>query len=139
MCYTIYRHNGDGIMNKKGFTLIELLAVIIVLAVLVLITTISTGTTIQNSKNSLSEIQIQKIEEAAKIYYLKEGMNLTDYDNNNIGCVDVGYLIDNGYFDNSIITNPNDDSSMLGSVKIMYESNNYRYQYQDEVCSVSEE
>ena len=61
-------------MKNKGFTLIELLAVITVIAIIATITVIVTNKIIKNTKNTLLERQKLTIEEAARDYYLKEGM-----------------------------------------------------------------
>ena len=126
-------------MKNNGFTLIELLSVIAVLGILALIITISTNKTINTSKTNLSKIQIQKIEEAAKLYYLTEGINDTSYDlDENKTCVNVSYLTENDYLEKSEITNPKDNSNILGSVKIIYKSNKYSYEYQDTECNHSD-
>lgn len=123
-------------MNEKGFTLVELLAVIIILSVLALITTISTNTTINNSRTKLTEIQIKNIEKAAESYYLKEAINTSYYDKEEIkSCVNIEYLIEKGYIDSSEIKNPKGDELMEGSVKITYKSNQYTYEYQETACT----
>ena len=119
-------------MNKKGFTLAELIAIVAILGAFALIVTISVGPTLKKSKTKLSEIQIQNIKDAAKMYYLNEGMN--EVDSNSKACVDVEYLIENDYIDKSQVKNPKDDSEILGSVKITYDSKKYKYEYQDNVC-----
>ena len=55
-------------MNKKGFTLVELLAVIVILTLLALITTTSVTKIVSDSKNDLSNTQIELIKSAAKIW-----------------------------------------------------------------------
>lgn len=113
---------------KKGFTLIELLAVIALLGILATITIFATSNIISNSKESLSETQITSVENAAKIYYLKEGMS------DNATCVNVSTLIEGGYVDASEIKDPKTKRAMTGSVLITEVSNNYIYQYQTNIC-----
>ena len=121
-------------MNKRGFTLIELLAVLVVLALISGIAIFSVGGSINKSKNALSSVQIENIKQAAKTYYLKEGMSELEFDSKKYKtCVDVKYLVENGYVENEII-NPNDGEEMNGSVLITYESNKYKYEYQESVC-----
>ena len=124
---------------NKGFTLVELLAVIVLLGVIALIATISTNSTINNSKTKLSEIQIKKIEKAAEMYYLKEGINDANYGYNETKtCVNVNYLIENDYIEKNEIINPEDYNKMLGSVKIVYKTDTYTYNYKDTECVSSD-
>jgi len=118
-------------MKNNGFTLIELLAVIVLLSVLTLIVTISVGTTINNSKIKLSKIQIEKVEEAAKLYYLSEGVN------EGKRCVNVNYLLENDYIKEGEIKNLKNNTEIEGSVKIIYKNKKYKYEYQDTQCLVS--
>jgi len=118
-------------MERKGFTLIELLAVIAILAAIMAITTVSLTSILFNSEESLSETQRTKIEQAAEVYYLKEGMN------NNSECVDLSYLISKGYIESKAVVDPQGREVMNGSVKITYEANQYTYKYQDTECSAS--
>jgi len=115
-------------MKKNGFTLIELLAVLIILAVIMLITVVSVNSVLNSTKSSLSETQIKKIEDAAKTYYLKEGMSIEDT------CVSVSELITLGYIEGNEVKNPEDNSEITGSVKISHVSNQYSYEYQEEAC-----
>ena len=126
-------------MKNDGFTLLELLAVIVLLGIIALIVTISTGSTIENSRTKLTEIQIEKIEKAAEMYYLKEGINSANYDYDETKtCVNVDYLIDNDYIEDEEIKNPKDNNEMLGSVKIVYKSDTYTYKYKDTECQASD-
>lgn len=115
---------------KKGFTLIELLAVIIILGIIGTITVISVNSVINSSKKSLSETQIKNIEEAAKVYYLKEGMTVNDTD----ACVNIEELINKGYIEGNSIIDPNTNKEISGSVRITYASNQYNYEYQKNSC-----
>ncbi len=120
-------------MKNRGFTLVELLAVIVILTMLVFITTISVGNIISNSKQSLLSEQEKTIEEAAKIYYLKEGGTATPV------CVNLSDLIEKGYIDGKEVIDPKTSEPMVGSVKITREANQYTYKYEDKttcfVCS----
>lgn len=58
-------------MKKNGFTLIEVLGVMIVLTLLALLITPVISKTIKDNKQKLYNIQIKKIETAAKDYSLK--------------------------------------------------------------------
>ena len=89
-------------VKRFRFSLIELLAVIIVLSIIVLITAVSVNKVLDNVDNKLSKTQIKNIESAAKMYYLEEGMNISD----TYGCVSVNDLISKGYIENTEITDP---------------------------------
>lgn len=114
---------------SKAFTLVELLAVLTILAVVLTIVFISVGPVISDSENSLSDIQKKNIEEAAKVYYLKEG-NLND----TYSCVNVSTLISKGYIEGSDIKDPKTGETITGSVTISYSSNQYSYEYRGYSC-----
>lgn len=122
-------------MKSSGFTLVELLGTIVILSVIVIIVTLAVDSTINNSKTKLSKVQIDSIEEAAKIYYLKEGIKLHSLDDSSFEmCVNLKYLIDNDYVENDKILNLKDYNNLQGSVKIKYESENFLYKYQENSC-----
>ena len=121
---------------NKGFALVELLAVLVILTALFLLTSTLVGPVLDNSKESLSEVQIKKIEESAKAYYLKEGLTGEQYVlDETKTCVNVSDLIDNGYIDKDEIIEPESGEKITGSIKIIYRANNYSYEYQDKTCS----
>lgn len=114
---------------NKGFTLIELLAVIVVIAILSSISTVVVRDILINSKDNLTEIQKNYIEEAAKQYYLREGMD------KNVTCVNVSELLEKEYFNAKEIKDPkNSNNKITGSVKITNEANSYSYKYQTNLC-----
>lgn len=120
---------------NKGFTLIELLGIIVILGLVAVIVTISVNNIINVSKEGLSSIQIREIEKAAEIYYLNEGMNSSNLESEFVeDCVNVGYLLENGYFDSSTVIDPKDNKNLLGSVKIIYDAKQYSYIYQNNIC-----
>ena len=122
-------------MKKKGFTLIELLAVITVIAIIATITVIVTNKIIKNTKNTLLERQKLTIEEAARDYYLKEGMN-ANFDSKE-SCVNLSKLLSKGYLETKEVVNPKTKETMDGSVIITYSANQYNYKYQDTICHYS--
>ena len=113
---------------KKGFTLVELLAVIIILGIIGLITIVSFDLVLKNSKETLSEAQKGNVEEAAKVYYLKEGMAINDT------CVSVEELIQKGYIEGNVVKDPKTKESLTGYVRITYKANQYSYKYQKNSC-----
>lgn len=121
---------------KKGFTLVELLAVLVILSIISLISFLIVGNTINTSKTELSEIQIDNIIDAAKVYYLKEGLEEENIDNSiTETCVNLKYLIDNDYIDNVEIKNLATKENIVGSVKIKYSNNKYKYEFVEGECS----
>ena len=117
-------------MNNRAFTLVELLAVLIVLSIIITITIVSVGKTVSDSSTKLSGIQKNNIENAAKTYYLKEGMNT------GTTCVNVTDLINKGYIEGTEVIDPKTNEAMIGSVSIAYASNQYSYTYQDKDCRI---
>ena len=121
---------------KKGFTLVELLAVLVILSIISLISFLIVGNTINTSKNKLSEIQIDNIIDAAKVYYLKEGLEEENIENSiTETCVDLKYLIDNSYIDNVEIKDLSTKENINASVKIKYSNNKYKYEFVEYECS----
>ena len=122
---------------KNGFTLVELLGVIILLAVLSGLVIFSVGGSIKKSKNKISDIQKKNIIQAAKTYYLKEGMNEENInDKESETCVSITYLLDNGYIDYDEIKGLSNEEYGLSSVKITYTGNKYIYEYKDQPCNM---
>ena len=122
------------VMNNNGFTLIELIASIIIIAMLVTIVSISISSTVRDYKESLSKTQISIIEEAANVYYLKEGIK-NSYENRSFKlCVNLSYLIENDYIEDESIKNIYDNEKLEGSVEITYKSE-YTYKYKENTCS----
>ena len=58
-------------MKKNGFTLTEVLGVLVLLALLALLITPIISKAIKNNRQKLYDIQIKKIEQAAKDYSIK--------------------------------------------------------------------
>ena len=123
--------------NNKGFTLIELLAVISILAVVLVIATMSTSGALNRSSKNISKIQIREIEEAAEVYYLKEGMDDELEREELEACVNLNYLLEKGYLENTSVIDAVTKEEMKGSVLITYSSNNYVYKYQNDLCEVN--
>lgn len=124
---------------KNGFTLVELLAVIVILAILSAIVVFSVGPTIDSSKTNLSSIQIKQVEQAARMYYLKEGMNYINYDKDSTKlCISLEYLVDNGYFEETEVLDLETNEQIGGSVLITSNSNKYNYQYQEKSCYLNQ-
>ncbi len=115
-------------MKNKGFTLVELLAVIIILGLLLLITMISVNSILNSSKESLSETQKKRLEDAAEVYYLEEGMNRDSK------CVSIEYLVLMGYLNSDEVLDPKTREPLEGSIAITYDSNRYSYEFQDDEC-----
>ena len=124
-------------MNNKAFTLTELLAVIILLTLLTSIVVFSVGSVLNTSKENLTKTQISNIEKAAETYYLREGIDDTDYNlDETEDCVNLSYLIENGYIDDDEIENFVNNNKLDGSVEINYNSNQYTYKYKENKCVI---
>ena len=131
---------------KKGFTLVELLGVIMILGIILTITIYSVNSILNDSESSLSDVQKSTLEESAKIYYLKEGIdNESNGSYSGTVCVSVDYLANYGYLDKNTIYDPETTDEITGYVKITNEvkagkyTDNYVYEYQsnESECSVT--
>ena len=116
-------------MKKNGYTLVELLATIIILGALCAITLVSVSGILKNSKNNLSNVQKERIEKIAEIYYLKEGMN------SGATCINISDLVDKGYVESKEVLDPKTREVLPGSVKIEDTSTKISYTYQENACS----
>ena len=128
---------------KKGFTLVELLAVLVILGIILTITYYSVNSLLNNSEDSLSDTQEAAIIEAAKIYYLEEGMDLES--GLNKVCVSVSYLINKGYIDRSEIKDPSSKNPINGYVIIENDNDKYTYKLEksgipsQDICNIQTE
>lgn len=122
-------------MKQNGFTLIELLAVIVITLMLISIVTISVDTFVKNYKKEISKSQEDIIEEAANLYYLKDGVK-NSYNNRSFKlCVNISYLIENDYIEDEEVINLKTNEKLEGSVEITQKSDQYTYKYKEKKCT----
>lgn len=122
-------------MNNKGFTLVELLATIVVISIILTIVSISVGPIVKKYEKNLSKTQISIIEEAANVYYLKEGIK-NSYENRSFKiCVNLDYLIKNDYIEDESVKSIYDNEKLEGSVEITYKSDEHTYKYKENSCT----
>lgn len=124
-------------MNKKGFTLIELMAVIVILSVIALITTPIVINVISNVRNELSNEQKQIIENAARMWGVK---NLSVDDNNQpiknsevINSIAINDLKYDGFLEKKDIKNINEDEMERAGVCISYDGNQFIYKFINDI------
>ena len=122
-------------MNKKGFTLIELMAVIVILSVIALITTPIVINVISNVRNELSNEQKQIIENAARMWGIK---NLSADDNNQpiknsevINSIAINNLKNDGFLEKKDIKN--EDEMEHAGVCISYDGNQFIYKFINDI------
>ena len=100
-------------MKNKGFTLIEILGVITLLALLSTIIILSVNKSLKNSKETLSEIQIEEIKSAAAMWRTD---NIELIPENGFYTMSLSDLQGKGYIKENIIdakTNENIDNDLL--------------------------
>lgn len=114
-------------MNRKGFTLIELLATISIMAIILLLVVPSITALVNNNEDKAYEYYGNSLIEAAEIYVLREGEDITSLGTLNFtGCVDITYqdLID------SDLIKPFDDSNInCTNAKVRYTKNRNKESY----------
>lgn len=115
-------------MKKNGFTLIELIAIMIILSLIILITYPIIQDAFNESKNSLSEEQINSIENIARIWAAKNSNELNEDEPRYLT---IEELKRSGLVENKDILKVNSDEELTGCVKIYYENNKYNYEYED--------
>lgn len=118
--------------NNKAFTLIELLAVIVILSIISLITIVSISGTVKKSKEKVKNVQISEAKKAAQEYFTNSDIYIEDGSQT---CVNISYLIDNGYFEDSKVIDPTTKNTLEGSIIIKLNGKQYFYEYSEEVCS----
>ena len=118
---------------KRGFTLIELLAVITIIAIISMVILPMVSNQIDESKEDLYQVQVDKIEQAAKDYLLSDDgkeMRKLLRENNETVVISISDLQDNHYLDKEAIKNPMDsDKNMEGVVEVTYQGKNYIFKY----------
>lgn len=108
--------------NDRGFTLVELMAVIVVLAIIALIASPMVMNTINNSKKKLSSEQIKTLEEAARLYAIKNGPDTCE-------CVTIATLQSEGYLEEGTISDPDTGGTLNGCVAIKWNESSKQYSY----------
>ncbi len=119
---------------KRGFTLIELLVVIVLLGVIAVMVTTSVIGILNDSRSSLSNTQIDTIENAAEQWGTVNADKLPLDDS--AYKLDVKTLSDDGFIDSSDLKDPGDNSDLCGYVEIKYDNskNQYKYKFVREDC-----
>ena len=120
---------------KKGFTLVELLVVIALLAVVAVLVTTSVIGILNRSRNSLSDSQIDTLEDAAEKWGTINADKMPYNDGDTID-VDIKDLADEGFLDSSDLENPKNGQDLCGVVRISYKADNnqYSYEFVEEAC-----
>lgn len=119
---------------KKGFTLIELLVVIVLLGIVAVLVTTSVMGIMSDSRESLSDTQINTIEDAAEKWGAINADKLPLDDS--VYKLDIKTLADDGFIDSSDLQDPSDNSQLCGVVEIKFDTskNQYRYNFVKEDC-----
>lgn len=124
----------ESVDMHKGFTLIELLVVIVLLGILAVLITTSVINITRDSKNSLSNTQVDTIENAALQWGTINADKLPLDDS--VYKLDIVTLADDGFLDSSDLKDPADGSDLCGVVEIYFdtEKNQYKYNFVREDC-----
>ena len=112
-------------MKNKGFTLVEMLTIMVVLGIIVLITVPNIMGALNVSRDKAYENQIRMIEKAAENWMI-------DNPQQAVNSVDIETLKSEGYLSNNP-QNPKTKEPITGCVKVIKESNKYKYEY-SETC-----
>ncbi len=117
---------------KKGFTLVELLVVIIILGLLGLVVYPSIIRIINDSRKSAYDAQVKIVIKAAKQWGVEHSSELPD--SGSTKCLRIKEdLVNGGYISNDEVKNPQDNKTLSGAIEISYSSNQYVYEYKEEL------
>lgn len=113
---------------KRGFTLIELLVVLVLLGIVAVLVVTSVINILGDSRDSLSDTQINTIENAAKQWGTinVDSLPLDD----SIYKLDIQVLADDGFIDSSELRDPSDSSPLCGDVEISFDNSTNQYDYE---------
>lgn len=92
-------------MKKNGFTFVEILGVITLLALMSVIVLTVVDKNLRDSRQVLSDVQISNIKSAASMWRTD---NIELVPDNGYYTITLGYLIDNGYFNDDVIDPSNE-------------------------------
>lgn len=98
-------------MKKNGFTFIEILGVITLLALLSIIILTVVDKNLKDSKDTLSEVQIENIKSAASMWRTD---NIELIPDSGYYVISLGEIIDLGYFKDDVINPQNKEKYDLG-------------------------
>ena len=94
-------------MKKNGFTFIEILGVIALLSLLSVIILVTVDKSLKDSKDTLSQVQIESIKSAASMWRTD---NIDLIPDSGYYTITLGELIDLGYFKGDVIDSNNNQS-----------------------------
>ena len=121
-------------MKKNAFTLIELLAILVILSILVIILIPTLKDSIDEAKKSAYDDQVNTITSAAESYFINSNFRV---DSNTPKVMYLNDIVSSEYIDSKEIVNPVTEDAMTGCVLIKYYSNQYHYEYIDNITECS--
>lgn len=101
-------------MKKNGFTFIEILGVIALLSLLSVIILVTVDKSLKDSKETLSQVQIESIKSAASLWRTD---NIELVPDSGYYTITLGELIDLGYFKGDLV-DPNNKKSYNSDIVI---------------------
>lgn len=122
-------------MNKKGFTLTELIGVIIILGLIAIIAFPPLLKQIKGTQTTIDEATEKMIKVGAS-NYVNENKNNFPKINNNVYCISLQMLIDDGKLSNDLVDSKGDKLDTNKFVKINITNNQYNYNIVDSCSEV---
>jgi prepilin-type N-terminal cleavage/methylation domain-containing protein len=108
---------------KKGFTLVELLAVIAILGIILVIAIPNVKDAITTSYEKIYEYNLERLQSAAKDYFVYKGIRLADTEKN---IINIKQMVDENYLKE--IKDPDTKETCEGFVIVSRSNKNYVYE-----------
>lgn len=122
-------------MNKRAFTLTELIGVIIILGVISIIAFPPILKQIKGTQSTIDEAT-EKLIKAGADNYLDENKNDFPKVNNNVYCISLQTLVDEGKVSNDLFDSKGNKLDLSKSVKVNVVNNQYKYDIVDSCSEV---
>lgn len=115
-------------MNRKAFTLVELVGVVTLLGIISILVVANILNQIRNSKESIDKVTEELIYSGTDLY-LDNKLNEYPKVNNNVYCITLEAIVDEGKLTSPIVNASGDEISLNKYVKVEVKNKEYTYKF----------